>query len=220
MNCAALWPDPKSDGAMWGHWVVVAERLGAVFPLTRGFMLGIRGASLYAEETHPLRAEIGYRDSFVLLSRDLRTPPCLFEGSTVAYQLNSKLSPDVNHDGVGDVATIKPGRFVLKLIAGKYPVFALTMPNGSHLIPSFRDLRHDGTPDDGPFEADQILFHVGHPAPADSTHKSSIGCQTAPLEWLRVMATEARLGDGALDYVMADAPDVLRAVPSGPENLA
>src|SRR4029078_5805849 len=106
--------------------------------------------------------------------------PLVFPGATHAYQKNSKESPDANHDGVGDVGSILPGRFGMKLAAGKYPVFVITMPHGSEKIPCVRDLNHDGVPEsDQGYFATGILFHCGYDAPSDSDHKSSIGCQTA-----------------------------------------
>lgn len=214
MNCAALWP-PATDGMgnEWGHWVVLCERVGASFPLKRGFLLMIRGVEVFAAQSHETIIAPKYNDSFVLLHADGTTPPLVFPGSTHAYQLNSKASPDVNHDGVGDVGTIKPGRYVAHARAGKYPCFEVTMPDGSPKLPCYRDLTHTGKLEEGDFTADSILIHWGFDAPKDSDHSSSIGCLTTSGVWLRRLDAEARAHGGAIDLVLGDVDYVLKAAP-------
>lgn len=213
MDCTLFWP-PSASGAAWGHWISLAEKLGAKFPLERAYVIGVRGIALYARESHPTRSKPGYDDTMIVIPKSTvhRNPPVL-ACATHAYQTHSKASPDVNRDGVGDVATIKPGSFRMHLLVGKYPSFEITLPDGTRSLPSFRDTNHDGTADDGNYTADQILFHVGHPAPADSTHKSSIGCQTAPLEALRLLADESLLSGGVLDYRLITVEEALPLVP-------
>jgi hypothetical protein len=206
-----LWPPPGIDSR--NHWGFVAGRLGYGPTLARGLVIGIRGARNWAPESHSLRSNPEYDDSFVLLHQNGAIPPALFPGSTHAFQRNSKASPDVNGDGVGDVGTIKPGRFVMHLRTGKYPLFEVTLPDGSKRLPCFRDLDHDGVAEgDAGYTADSILFHLGLDAPADSDHRSSIGCQTASLPWLELMAAEAKSA-GQLDYVLATAERILGCVP-------
>ena len=214
----ALWP-PSDEGGIWAHWIVTAERLGAKFPLERPLLLGIRGVRMFERYSHEPLARAAYDDTFVLIQHQPHsgvriTPPVMFPGSTHAYQTRSKASPDVNGDGVGDVGTIKPGDFVMRLeYDGRYPFFVVTLPNGDGNLPCYRDLNHDGKWEDGPYKASGILFHLGYDAPADSHHSSSIGCQTARLPWLDLMATCAKDADRSIYYMLRDVEDVLLAVP-------
>lgn len=190
MDARGLWPSGAVAPVNWWSWLA-GKLLESVQP--GPVLIGIRGVVPWAEETHETRSQAAYDDTFVLLAPG--HDPKLFRGSSHAYQLFSKLSPDVNGDGVGDVATINPGRYVLhyRMLDGAgCPVFDLTLPDGSGNIPASRDLNHDGHVDGsieaGPYVATAVLFHTGYDAPPGAEHRSSIACQTTSVQNLRDMA--------------------------------
>lgn len=220
-SCSKLWPE-STPGNSTDHWGWLAGKLGAVAPLTRPFLIGIRGAAPLAPETHETIARPAYDDSFVLLEADGKLPPYLFAGATHAYQLDSGLSPDVDGDKRGDVGTILPGRYLLTLAADKpYPIFVLTTPDGSGNIPAVRDTNHDGrySPEEYARQsvATAVLLHSGWDAPADSAHRSSIACQTCNVSNLRLLAVETkRAGRKTMDYVLITADDALAILADSP----
>jgi hypothetical protein len=148
-------------------------------------------------------------------------PPYVFAGATHPYQRDSKLSPDVDGDGRGDVGCILPGVFELTLALEKpYPVFTVTLPGGSSLIPAFRDTNHDGRYSAAELSqmsfATAVLFHTGFDAPGDSEHRSSIACQTANVADLRYMASHARAFGRKIDYRLVDAVDAIALAEQSP----
>lgn len=187
----------------------LAGKLGANPILPRPFLIGVRGWNYQTNATHPLIIAPKYDDSFCLLMPN-GEDEILFFGASHSYQFNSKASTDTNHDGIGDVATINFGTYLMTDLTGsqKYPVFSITLPNGNGNIPCLRDIHHTGNPDT-PSTADQILFHWGYNAAADSIHKSSIGCQTTDLPNLITMHTKAKNYGGKIDYVLTSAENVL-----------
>jgi hypothetical protein len=245
VNCAVLWP--ASDGAeALLHWGYIAGKLGADANLARPFLLGIRGAAPLAAETHEIIHQPNYDDTFVLLAKGAL--PLVFRGATHAYQRFAKSgAPDVNRDGLPDVATIRCARYVLTERKGeRYPCFVLKLPNGDDKIPCVRDTDHDeklspaedaaaAVPGNdarrqigakGQY-ATAVLFHTGIDAPANAQHRFSIACQTASLVWLDRMALAARASGGKIDYVLKDAADIvplaeerLRDAPPNSSNVA
>ncbi len=218
--CSSLWPAPNAFPT--NHWAHLAGKLGAPFPLVRPFLIGLRGASLGATETHETRSKAAYDDTFVLLSPS--DAPVAFKGSSHAYQLFSKLSPDVNHDGFGDVGTINTGRYLLTYRGTDKvgcPLFELTMPDGNKNIPCMRDVKHSGVAEPGNYTANAILFHTGYDRPEGAEHGSSIACQTTSLVNLKAMRAAGHL----IDYSLAEASDaveLMRDFEPGtePENIA
>jgi hypothetical protein len=227
VDCAVLWPAGEEGEALL-HWGYIAGRLGADPSLSRPFLLGIRGAAPLATETHEIVHQPNYDDTFVLLAKS--AAPLVFRGASHAYQRFAKSgAPDVNRDGLPDVATIRCDRYVLTERKGeRYPCFVLTLPNGDDRIPCVRDTNHDerlspaedaaaAVPGNdarrqiGPKGqyATAVLFHTGIDAPADAKHRFSIACQTASLVWLDRMALAARASGGKIDYVLKDATDVI-----------
>jgi hypothetical protein len=207
VNTAALWP--KSTYRALYQWPALAGKLGCTWPLTRPFLLGIRGVGLGDDNSHETRSRAVYDDSFCLLPAG--KPHALFRGSSHAYQLFSKQSPDVNRDGIGDVATINPGRYLLtwKMDDGAgCPVFELTMPVGAKDIPCARDLNHDGSAELGPYTANAVLFHSGYDAPPGAAHSSSIACQTTSVANLKLMKQAGHV----IDYVLTTAEEAVRLV--------
>lgn len=201
-NCSALWPPHGVDPLNW--WGALAGKLGCDAALERPFLICLRGVRPFELETHSMRSVATYDDCAVLLYRGGQL---VFPMSSHAYQVNSKLSPD-------GVATIKPGRYMLTdLHTGKYPTFAVSMPDGNGHIPTFRDvnhdgiIEHDGSEDAANLTATEILFHGGIDDPPDSPHHFSIGCQCASLHWRNEMV--ARAPGGLIDYVLIRAEDAL-----------
>lgn len=181
----------------------LAGKLGAAPTLTRPFLIGIRSL--------PIVHAPKYNDKFVLLTEaDL---PTIFPGATHAYQLNSTLSPDINKDGVGDVASIKPGKYILTdALSAPYPIFILTTPEGNGNIPAWRDTNHDGKISDAEVSisttANAVLFHSGFDAPADSSHHSSIACQTCNVKWLKAMHDACvKMKTKVIDYCLINTDE-------------
>ncbi len=225
--CSNLWPAPDaSPEAARQHWSTVAGLAlrslddTVPFDLERPLLLCIRGAKLGDTETHDLLHRPVYDDCFVLLQRDVA--PVAFDGATHAYQRDSKLSPDANRDGRGDVGTVRPGRYVAHDVTAKGDpeiVFRVSMPDGTWRLPCHRDFDHNGilTPeemqasenlrtgaqvgDDGTW-ADSILIHGGIEEPANAKHHYSIGCFTTARKWRKIMADAARASGGKLDVVV------------------
>lgn len=181
----------------------LAGRLGATPTLTRPFLIGMR--------TYPVKDAPKYDDQFILLTLD--DLPVIFPGATHAYQLNSTESQDLNHDGVGDVACICPGTYILTdALSAPYPIFILTTPDGNGNIPAWRDTNHDGVFSDSELAikttANAVLMHTGWDAPADSAHRSSIACQTTSLKWLQAMhAACQKMKTKVIDYHLINAVD-------------
>lgn len=216
MNVSALWPAHGVDPL--NHWGVLAGALGCSPSLERPFLICLRNVLPYEIETHPMRSVAEYDDTGILLFPGGQH---VFKMSSHAYQVNSKLSPDVDGDGRGDVGTIKPGRYVLRdMKAGKYPTFHLTTPEGSDRIPCARDTNHDGiithNEESEAWTATAILLHGGVDDPPDSPHHYSIGCQCVPLIWRREIAARCAPG-GIADYVLIRAEDAVKIVGAAPE---
>lgn len=227
IDCTVLWPANEGGEAVL-HWGYIAGKLGADPSLARPFLLGIRGVAPLATETHEIVHQPNYDDTFVLLSKG--AAPLLFRGATHAYQRYAKSgAPDVNRDGLPDVATIRSDRYLLSEQKGeRYPCFLLTLPDGDGRIPCVRDTDHDEklspaevaaaeAPGNDPRRqigsrgqyATEVLFHTGIDAPKDAKRRYSIACQTASLVWLDRMALAARSSGGKIDYVLKDAIDLV-----------
>lgn len=220
MNCEALWPAHGVDPL--NHWGFLAGKLGAEPSLPRPLLICLRGIRVGEIASHPMRSVAEYDDTGVLLSAD--RGPLVFSMSSHAYQVNSKLSPDVDGDGRGDVGTIRPGRYVLKdKRAGKYPTFHVTMPDGSERIPCYRDTNHDGIighgEDNPAWTATAVLAHGGIDDPPDSPHHFSIGCLCVPLVWRRELVARAA-PDGLIDLVLIRAEDAVSLLEPEPATEA
>lgn len=209
LDARPLWPKPGTFPI--NHWGMVCGRVWGLSgpPLDQPILLAIRGVSLFAEETHEVIAKPAYDDTGVLMIPG--SEPFLFPMATHPYQLNSKLATDGDGDGVPDVATIRPGTYQLTLAITKpFPIWTMATLSGSNSIPCVRDLNHDGKIDweeAKQLRATAILLHVGHDAPVGSEHRSSIGCQTASLRSLEVIARAGK----TLDYRLVLAADAIEA---------
>lgn len=217
-DVSRIWP-PPGEGAAFGWWIAIAEKLGAKFPLARPFLICVRGVRPGDEQTHPMRSVAGYDDTGVLLwPEGVETFPM----SSHAYQVNSRFSPDVDGDGRGDVGTICPGRYVLHSVGEKYPTFALTLPGGGMHLPCWRDTDHDGVIShderERVYSATEILLHGGVDDPPDAAHHFSIGCQCAALKWRQLLLARMLAGRTDADYVLVTAEDLLPLVPQPAEQ--
>jgi hypothetical protein len=239
-SCQKLWP-PNDPSFAAVHWDMIAGKLlllnGDAQPddvrLDRPLLIAIRGAAPGDEQTHEMHARPAYDDSFVLVQKT--TMPMLFSGATHSYQTDSKLSPDEDGDKRGDVGSIRPGRFVLTdKGAEPYPIFEVSLPDGSKSIPCWRDLgRHDGKIDDAEkeraetatkgrqvnatgFYSTAVLMHTGWDAPPDSPHRSSISCLTANHRHLEIMRNAAKQSAGKLDCILIDADELVAIVDALP----
>lgn len=239
VDCRALWPNPARRDEQLVHFAMLAGKLGAAVKLPRPFLFAIRGVKPYAPETHDLVHAPGYTDTFVMLPPG--DYPVVFPGSTVAYQKDSKASPDADGDGRGDVGSIRPGRYLLTdKRNGDEVVFEITNPDGSKRLKAWRDFDHDGklSPEemqrseelrtgkqvgaDGTW-ADSVLFHGGldEPNRPDGTpakHRFSIACFTASRPWRKLLADTARGTGGQIDMVLANAWDLLPLVEPAPSG--
>lgn len=201
------------------HWGFIAGKLDRlVSGITRPRIICFRGWKLDDDETHDVVSEPTYRDTGLLLYPDALTnaAPFVFPMSSYAYQRDSKLSPDADGDGRGDVATIKPGHYVLRLaLTRPHPIWTLETVGGSTRIPCGRDTNHDGKIQPGEWDkgpaATAVLLHTGWDAPADAAHRSSIACQCASLSTLRVIE---RAGP-VLDYQLINAWDAIALLEAG-----
>jgi hypothetical protein len=164
-------------------------------PTDKPCILAIRGLALFADEPHEVVAVPRYDDTGILFIPG--SEPFLFPMATHPYQKDSRAATDGNGDGVPDVATVRTGLYRLTLAITKpYPIWTFATMAGSASIPCARDLNHDGKIDwreqERQLSATAILLHVGHDAPAESDHRSSIGCATASLRSLEVVARAGR----------------------------
>ncbi|MBK7862297.1 MAG: peptidoglycan-binding protein [Archangiaceae bacterium] len=166
-------PIDPHHSKQWNMYARMVKEAGGKLP-TKGqpTVLGIRkgnGASSH------------YGDEFVVLTAGGKVKK--FTGSTRPGQSSSSASPDVNGDGQGDVAEIRPGNYyaVPNGIHSGKPSYSVRVAgnHGSDHVAAYRDLNHDGFYSAAEKEwsrkhgitASEILFHVGGSSP------SSIGCQ-------------------------------------------
>lgn len=218
-DCSHLWPSPGVDPL--NHWGTLAGKLQRE-SLTRPLIIALRGLTLGENESHDVVSRPGYHDTGVLLvPGPLTSGPFVFRLSTVPYQTHSRASDDGDGDGDGDVATIRPGWYVLtRARTGSDPIWTMATIDGRARIPCSRDLnnngRIDGNEAERDFTASAILLHKG----ADGG-RSSIGCATAPLESLQVIAKAGPV----IDYRLVLASEAARLMaPAGdsdhPEAIA
>jgi len=234
-SCAKLWP-PDDPVLASVHWNLIAGALLKLhdlvpsgFVLERPLLIAIRGAAPGDPQTHEMHARPAYDDAFCLVQKT--TMPMLFHGATHSYQFDSGLSPDEDGDRRGDVGSIRPGRYVLKDKGARpYPIFEVTLPDGSGMISCWRDLgRHDGVIDASEraraetatkghqvnaagFYSTAVLMHTGWDAPPDSPHRSSISCLTANFRHLEVMQDAASRSERKIDCILIDAAELVAIV--------
>ena len=210
-------PSSLSTEARFHHFSSLVNELGYEVG-DKPMLLGLRGLRLFSEQTHTVRSFArGYDDAFVMLLPETKRV-WMFKGSTHPYQRWSEEAPDVNADGEGDVAMIRPGLYhVVKMDTERLLVKNL---DGSMRIPAYRDLDHDGifepsevaaslttkrgeyfNPELGGF-ASAVLFHSGY---------GSIGCQTTASPNMKKLHKFA-----PFDYLLMDGADAQRAARRSP----
>jgi Putative peptidoglycan binding domain len=224
-SCWRLWPSAVDDPAQQAaHYRSLCELLNEEPPSARPFLIGLRGVYTFGRRTHRVIHSRRYDDAFILLKPD--HPPVVFRGATHAYQLAAAETPDENNGDLGDVGSIRPGRYVLHLLTTSPPQFQIKTPEGDTRLPAFRDTDHNGVISateaeeaesalDGPrtshaigMFASGVLFHPGYEEMKSeaSEHFSSIACQTAPLsvlEYLRDAGSE-------IEYLLVNANRLAR----------
>lgn len=230
-----LWPDDAADLRLWWGWF--AGKLTGIQVLTRPLLIGIRGVAPNASATHRVTARPAYDDSYIYIDPASALPPWLFAGATHSYQRDSRLSPDRDGDGRGDVGMIRPGAYVLTLAIEKpYPIFTVTTPGGSGNIPAYSDLDHNGEISDDErriaedaragnqvnltgFYSTAVLLHTGWNAPPDSEHRSSISCLTMDAHDLKSVAGLAKRAGGKIDLRLLEADEAIEIMKLSPYAL-
>jgi GH24 family phage-related lysozyme (muramidase) len=176
-------------------------------------VLGIRGIDFGSRKTHPTDVRPLYNDTIIALTKDAAGNPHVLElsGATHPGQTRSTQSPDVDHDGVGDPAMIKPGTYQCRPhgMHANAPSFQLFSLDGSDQIPCWRNTKHTmfytqqeiADSDQRGDTATAILIHQGNSGPSGV---SSIGCQTMPP--VNLQAFLKRVGvQSTFDYTLVDA---------------
>jgi hypothetical protein len=209
VSARRLWcPEGTAPVNHWGFLLGRLWRLGSP-PTDAPVLLALRGVRMNAAETHAVVSRPDYDDTGVLLVPGAE--PFVFPMATHPFQTRSSAADDGDGDGDGDVATILPGLYVLTLArTGKDPVWTMATVDGRARIPCSRDLNHDGRisrdESECDFTASAILLHKG----ADGG-RSSIGCQTASLSTLGVIARAGK----RLWYRLALATEAIDALDDG-----
>lgn len=199
-DASTLWCPPSVAPVNWYAAILGKLTGGTSFPC----ILAIRGVKLFASETHETISNSELDDTGILFVSG--SDPFLFPLATHPYQARSRAADDGDGDGDGDVATILPGSYLLTLArTGSDPVWVMS-ENGRARVRCSRDLNHNGRIDKDeaarPFTASAILLHKGA---ADG--RSSIGCQTARLETLQVIARAGK----SLPYRLVTAAEAIEA---------
>src|SRR5687767_10852180 len=101
--CKTLWPPNDDPIERVLHFDWMAGRMGAQWPLLRPFLLVIRGVRPFAEMTHDLTHTPEYDDTGVFYAPGEKA--VVLPMASHAYQARSKISPDENRDGLGDVGS-------------------------------------------------------------------------------------------------------------------
>lgn len=216
LSAAVLWPaSDASTDAKAEHYRRLCAKLGCPTTLERPLLVAFRGVELRGAETHPVLSTRKYDDAFALLAlRNGVAEVREFAGATHPYQstTNASGTPDVDGDGLRDVGTIKPGRYLLKRQQKPpgHPSLHLVKLDEKDGIPTWRDTDHNGqitAADSSAFLlATEVLLHPGFTSTqlGKTTAYSSIGCQTARVEDVQAVAEHA-----IVDYVLLDARNAI-----------
>lgn len=224
LPCSALWSNDLAErNQIWGN---LAGVLGVSFAplLVRPTLIVVRGGELGKPLSHGLRHVPAYDDTGALLAHGKDVE--VFRMASHAYQANSTESPDVANtkgeakkDGVGDVGSILPGKYLAHLgLVKPYPIFTMTTPEGNAFLPCVRDVNHDTSVTEEELaasvargdKASAVLIHLGYTAPADSAHRWSIACLTmdlAPLTLLCAAASSSK--DRIVDCFIVNIQEVV-----------
>ena len=230
--CSILWSrDPVEQTQIWGN---LAGKLHVTEPeIAQPTLIVVRGAAPGDSTSHGLIHRPLYDDAGVLLMPG--EPPCIFAMASHAYQARSTLSTDVANaqgeakkDGVGDVGSILPGKYLAKLAMSKpYPIFIVNTPEHNALLPCVRDVNHDTAVTEAEYiasvarsdKASAVLIHLGYNAPQDSEHKSSIACLTMSLPYLRLLCDKASETKKEVIVFIVNVQDAV-SIESGREKVS
>ena len=158
-------------------------------------------ARSYSGETSVFRAENG---RLVEVSGDP------MRSASHPGQFRSSASPDVNGDGRGDVAHIRPGVYDYNTRTGGKGGNRYNPVDDGQFRNSARDTNGDGVIDGGEadrrYSASAIQIHMGN-----SNSPSSIGCQTMPpadySRFQRALRDANTGGQGSFTYILARRPN-------------
>jgi len=191
--------DPRHS-AEWNKYAKMVKSAGGQLnPGGKPTVLGIRKGN---GATH------SYSDEFVVLLKNGQVKH--FTGSTRPGQSSSTLAEDWNHDGVGDVAELRPGNYYATSNGDHHgkPSFHVhpAGDHGSDRVAAYRDFNHDGFFSAAEkaesrrlgVTAGQILFHVGFSTP------SSIGCQNLMPSNVDAFVRSVGGSGGSFSYTLVD----------------
>lgn len=206
---ATLAPKDATEAEKFAHYEAIVKANGGTIKDGERHVLGIRGLGIDGK-THETTSNRSMNDVMVVLWRDSKGGVHVREmaGSTHSGPKSSKLSPDANKDGTGDVGMIRPGSYRVTP-NGPFkdaPSYLVQTTTGSSRIPGVRDTDHDGVFSTSEDQASRkrndtlsaVLFHRGN-----GDRVSSIGCQNA-LDW---SAFVAAVGGprASFDYTLVEA---------------
>jgi hypothetical protein len=226
LDARPLWPEAgASEAQKFDHYERLCRSLGQGMPASGPLLIGLRGVELNGLSTHPVVSKPAYDDTFVLLNQATGKRVLEFRGATHPYQKVMGSGVDANLDGMPDVGTIRPGRYVMlrQQADAAHPKLWIKRAANDAVVPTWRDTDHSGVisesekqaseshqsgqqtrADIGDF-ATEVLLHPGFDATQSSGRRySSIGCQTAALVHVQAVAAFPRL-----DYLLLDARDAL-----------
>jgi hypothetical protein len=237
LDARPLWPAAgASEAQKFDHYERLCRSLKQSLPAAHPLLIGVRGVELNAHSTHPVISKPAYDDTFVLLNPLGGKRVLEFRGATHPYQKVMGSGVDANLDGLPDVGTIRPGRYVMERqkTDPAHPKLWVKRGVDDPVVPTWRDTDHNGTiggtekqasethqrgqqtrPDMGDF-ATEVLLHPGFDATqANGRRYSSIGCQTAALVDVQAVAAFPKL-----DYLLLDARDALASLATGSGAIA
>ena len=202
--------DATEAASLERYSAIVKAAGGEMNPQGTATVLGLRGARR-GGDLHETRTGTVFDDTFVVLTADHRVVE--LSGSTHPWFTHSTLSPDVDGDGVRDVAMIRPGLYEVvgrpaSANIGGSPTYHVLTPKGSDALPAWRDTRHDGSFDAAERLASEarhdtagaILFHLG-----GLSSVPAIGCQVFPDADLRRLVDAVGGPQARFNYVLVDA---------------
>ncbi len=110
VDTSALWPPAgASIEQQFDHYAHIASLFGHAPKKGEPLLIGIRGVMEFAGASHEFRQINSYDDTYVLLYEDDQgRGVSTFAGATHAYQAASRLSPNADGRGGGDVGSIRP----------------------------------------------------------------------------------------------------------------
>lgn len=186
-----LTPQEKYD-----HYAAMVKAAGGKIDPSKPTVLGMRGLGVDGKRHDSGKNTGSNDDTFVVLGRDKKGQPTVTElsGATHAATARGKIS--------GGVAQLRPGNYDVSR-RHDYKGHEAWGVNGGGDVPVYRDGNRDGRISEAEKASaakkgttgDAILFHWDR--------KSSIGCQTLPVDQLKKL--RAAVNGGNFHYTLIDA---------------